>query len=75
MALQPGARVDLFTDQGAVTYEVVSVEQVAKLSLDTASLFDRAGGHRLHLVTCGGRYDRSTNSYEDNVVVVARPVA
>ena len=75
VALQPGARVDLFTDQGAVTYEVVSVEQVAKLSLDTASLFDRAGGHRLHLVTCGGRYDRSTNSYEDNVVVVARPVA
>ena len=55
-----------------MAYEVASVDQVAKLSLDTASLFDRTGEHRLHLVTCGGRYDRATNSYEDNVVVVAR---
>ena len=62
------------TADGVVEYQVESVEQVAKLALDTASLFDRAGGHRLHLVTCGGRFDRSTGSYEDNVVVVARPV-
>lgn len=74
VALQPGARVDVVTDAGAVAYEVVSVEQVAKLALDTGSLFDRSGEHRLHLVTCGGRYDRATNSYEDNVVVVARLV-
>lgn len=71
-ALRPGARVELTTAGGVVAYEVVSVDQVAKLSLDTASLFDRTGEHRLHLVTCGGRYDRATNSYEDNVVVVAR---
>lgn len=73
-ALEPGARVELSTEDGVVAYEVVSVEQVAKLSLDTATLFDRTGEHRLHLVTCGGRYDAARNSYEDNVVVVARVV-
>lgn len=73
--LDPGARILVTTAGGVVAYEVVSVEQVAKLSLDTGSLFDRTGGHRLHLVTCGGRYDAAANSYEDNVVVVARPTA
>lgn len=73
-ALEPGSLVEVTTDRGVVPYEVVSVEQVAKLSLDTAGLFDRKGEHRLHLVTCGGRYDRAANAYDDNVVVVARPV-
>lgn len=72
--LQPGGRVEVATSSGVVAYEVVRVEQVAKLALNTASLFERTGEHRLHLVTCGGRYDRAAGSYEDNVVVVARPL-
>lgn len=73
VALAPGARIELVTEDGTRAYEVVAVEQVAKLALDTAGLFDRSGDHRLHLVTCGGRFDRAAGSYEDNVVVVARP--
>lgn len=55
-------------------YRVESVRSVAKTSLDLRALFRRTGAPRLHLVTCGGEYDRVARHYDDNVVVVAVPV-
>ncbi len=49
------------------------VERVDKARLPVDSLFDRRGGPRLTLVTCGGEFDQQARSYRDNVVVVAVP--
>ena len=38
-----------------------------------ADLFAPGGPPRLALVTCGGRFDRATRHYTDNVVVYAVP--
>lgn len=54
-------------------YRIESVTQIDKDALDLPGLFDRGGTPRLHLVTCGGRFDRAEGHYEDNVVVVAVP--
>ncbi|MEO7060797.1 MAG: class F sortase [Lapillicoccus sp.] len=79
MAGLAGLRVgdDVEVRSGATVhhYRVTSVLAVHKTTLDLAALFDRGGPPRLHLVTCGGRYDRVAHHYEDNVVVVATPVA
>lgn len=71
---RPGQEIVVESDNGAARYVVESIQRVPKLRLDSDALFDRTGPHRLNLVTCGGRYDRAARSYEDNVVVVARPV-
>lgn len=55
-------------------YRVATVLRLDKGELDTEDLFDREGPSRLHLVTCGGDFDRATGHYEDNIVVVATPV-
>ncbi len=37
-------------------------------------LFARTGRERLHLITCGGAYDRDNGGYQQNLVVTAFPV-
>ena len=54
-------------------YVVSSTRQLEKTSLDLASLFARSGPARLHLITCGGDFDRAKRHYEQNVVVLAFP--
>lgn len=62
---------------GAVTtrYTVTSVESTRKTSLDLAALFARDGPAVLHVVTCGGDFDRERRRYDENVVVTAVPTA
>ncbi len=40
---------------------------------DLDALFTRDGPPRLHIVTCGGNFDRKARHYDENVVVVANP--
>lgn len=54
-------------------YKLTGVSQAPKGRL-ASSLFRVDGPHALILITCGGRYNSSTGHYEDNIVVVARPV-
>ena len=54
-------------------YRVDDVLRIRKGDLDLDAVFDRAGPARLHVLTCGGRFDASTGHYEDNVLVIARP--
>lgn len=63
------------TDGSQSQYVVASVTYYAKQDLPTESLFAREGTRELVLITCGGAFDSSTGHYEDNVVVVASPVA
>lgn len=54
-------------------YLVSSTRQIEKTSLDLAALFTRTGPPRLHLISCGGDFDRTKRHYEQNVVVLAFP--
>jgi len=73
--LNPGDRIEIVDDNGgARTFAVVSREQWAKDGTPMARLFDRGGQARLVLMTCGGVFDRSRLSYDDNIAVTAVPV-
>lgn len=73
--LRPGDTAQLDTATGrSVTYRVVSRRSYAKTSGLPAGLLSRTGPAQLLLITCGGAFDRRALSYEDNVVVIARPV-
>ncbi|NKX92421.1 class F sortase [Sanguibacter hominis ATCC BAA-789] len=72
--IDEGARVIVTDDDGQIfTYTVTDIERIAKSDVPLEQVFDRAGDRRLTLVTCGGRFDRSTGHYVDNVIVTAVP--
>lgn len=60
----------------AFEYRVSAVEAVRKDDLPNRAveLFGPRGGHRLVLVTCGGRWVGGDTGYEENQVVTATPV-
>ncbi len=73
--LVPGDRVEVTGPDGATLDLAVSeVARVPKEGLAATGAFDRSGPPRVALVTCGGEFDRSRRSYEDNVVAWAEPV-
>ncbi|MGQ0744330.1 MAG: class F sortase [Acidimicrobiales bacterium] len=54
------------------------VERVASFSRDgfpTKEVYGPTAESTLRLITCGGRFDRKTRSYTENVVVFARMIA
>lgn len=70
--IEVGDGVDVRTAGGVdARYRVVDVESVPKARLPVADLFRRDGEERLVLVTCGGEFDRSRGTYEENIVVTA----
>ena len=73
--VRAGAPVVVRSADGAThRYAVVSTRSAPKTALDREALFGSSGPPALVLVTCGGEYDEATHSFEDNVVVTARPV-
>jgi hypothetical protein len=72
--VEPGAVIVVRDAGGAERPFVVQGRaEIAKADLPVAELFTRDGPPALVLVTCGGEYDRSSRSYESNVVVYATP--
>ncbi len=65
--------VDL-ADGSSRRFTVLRVAQVAKDAFPTAAVYGAVPGAELRLITCGGRFDPSTGSYPDNVVVFAQLV-
>jgi hypothetical protein len=43
--------------------------------IPTGTVYGPTPGPELHLITCGGTFDRHNRHYRDNVVVTAIPVA
>lgn len=75
-SVEVGERVVVTDDEGRpVRYEVTSVERITKAALPVDVLFRPDGPHQLAVITCGGRYIPDAGGYEDNIVVLARPVA
>lgn len=68
---RPGTVVNVTSGGDVVRYRVVSVQQYAKTAFPTDVVYRQTGADELRLVTCGGRFDRRTGHYEDNVVVQA----
>jgi hypothetical protein len=71
---RPGDRLQVVLGRRTVAYRITSVTRIPKVRLDTGEVFARGGPPRLHLLTCGGAYLPDRGGYQDNVVVVARPV-
>lgn len=69
-----GDHIRVAVGDEVLVYAVTRVDNHAKKALDLDALFDRTGPPRLHLVSCGGEWDPSTRSYEDNVIAVARRI-
>lgn len=69
--LSPGDEVFVATGDEEVRYVIERVDSYPKTVIDLDAVFDRGGSPRLHLVTCGGEWDPSAGSYEDNVIAVA----
>jgi sortase (surface protein transpeptidase) len=84
---RPGVFADLHRlvahDQVVITlsdgrtsvFAVTRVERVAKASFPTAEVYGNLDHPGLRLITCGGSFDRTAHSYEDDVIVFADLVA
>ena len=67
-----GDPVTLVDASGATTrYTVAARRSYPKTALPAAEVFALDGRPRLVIVTCGGRFDRTTRHYDDNIVVYA----
>lgn len=69
--VSPGDEVVVTTAGEEVRYVIERVDSYPKTVIDLDAVFTRDGAPRLHIVTCGGEWDASTGSYEDNIVAVA----
>ena len=71
-----GDRVVIEFDDGTTSeFEIVELAQYDKQELPTDRVFAKTGDPVLTLVTCGGDFNRSLRSYEDNVVAYAIPIS
>lgn len=70
--LTPGDVIDVTRSDGrTVRFSVLAVALYPKDAFPTQAVYGPTSGPELRLVTCGGTFDRSVRSYEDNVVVDA----
>jgi hypothetical protein len=70
--VQAGDTVDVARDDGSVaTFVVDRVEVHPKDEFPTIDVYGNTDDAQLRLITCGGEFDASVRSYEDNIVVFA----
>jgi hypothetical protein len=71
-----GDRVVVTFDDGRrAEFEIIELAQYDKQELPDDRVFAKDGEPVLTLITCGGDFNRSLRSYEDNIVAYAIPVA
>ncbi|MEV0383251.1 class F sortase [Nonomuraea sp. NPDC050643] len=58
-------------DKTTAVFTVGGVEQASKKTFPTQRVYGTQENAQLHLITCGGIYDRRTGHYTDNVIVYA----
>ena len=75
MSASPDFRPTRVTRRTAETeFEVVERVQYNKKELPLERIFAKSGDPVLTLITCGGGFNQSLRSYDDNFVVYAVPV-
>ncbi len=73
--LSVGATIEVdYEDGSTATFVATAKEQYSKEGLPRDDIFAKDGDPGLVLITCGGDFNRSLRSYDDNVVVYAQPV-
>ena len=71
--LLPGDSISVLFEGGeTTTFVVTSSERVPKGGLAVESIFSQDGEPVLTLITCGGAFNYSSRTYDDNVVVTAQ---
>lgn len=71
-----GDRVVVEFDDGTTReFEIFELAQYDKQELPDHRVFAKTGDPVLTLITCGGDFNRSLRSYEDNVVAYAIPIS
>jgi len=61
-------------DGRTVTFSVYAVREYSKDAFPTDTVYGNTAGPELRLITCGGRFDRSSGHYLSNIVVFARAI-
>jgi len=70
--VKPGEEVEVRTSTGGiVSFKVDAVEKLPKKALADSAVWITGEQPRLALITCGGKFNKKTRSYADNVVVYA----
>jgi len=70
--LRPGDEVEVVRhDKSTAVFTVTSIEQYPKTNFPTERVYGHTAEPALRLITCGGRFDRRTGHYLDNVIVFA----
>jgi LPXTG-site transpeptidase (sortase) family protein len=70
--LRNGDTIEVHRLDGTVAvFTVGGVEQADKTTFPTQRVYGRQENAQLHLITCGGTYNRTTGHYTDNVIVYA----
>lgn len=62
-----------YDDGSSAGFEVVEIAQYAKDELPFSEVFARTGSPVVTLISCGGEFQRSLDSYQDNIVAYAVP--
>ncbi len=74
--IEVGDIVEVSYDDGSSQrFRVTETAQYAKDELPVDRVFAKDGTPELTLITCGGDFNRSLRSYDDNVVAYATPLA
>jgi Sortase domain len=72
--MKAGDRIEIDFDDGtSMTYFASEVSRFPKRNFPTDLVY-RAPSTDIRIVTCGGKFDRRTRHYIDNVIVLASPV-
>lgn len=70
--MERGDRIEVRRADGStVVFAVHALEQYSKDNLPARRIYGPTPGPELRLITCGGRFDRGSKSYQDNIVVFA----
>jgi sortase (surface protein transpeptidase) len=71
-AMKPGDEVEVTRADGTVAvFAVDRVERHPKDDFPTIEVYGDTPDAQLRLITCGGAFDKSARSYEDNIIVFA----
>ncbi|WP_225878045.1 class F sortase [Spongiactinospora rosea] len=70
--LRYGDQIEVHRQDGTVAvFTVGGIEQADKRTFPTQRVYGDRENAQLHLITCGGTYNRVTGHYTDNVIVYA----
>lgn len=70
--IQPGARIVVHRADGSTaTFQVRRTDVYSRGDFPSQRVYTQTGKPQLHLLTCGGSYNRAVGQYDSNVVVSA----